>query len=324
MTGSGGFIGSHLVDFLLAKDMDVVGTIKPGQKRRNLQHLLGAGPHPRFTLEELDMTARDQVEAAIERHRPELVFHLAAQSLVKPSWADPAYTLSVNVLGTVYIFETIKALDYPCKVIIAGSSASYGTTYEEERPLKETNPQRPVHPYGVSKMAQEWLAKQYTLNFDIDARVLRLFNQTGPRKVNDACSDFARRVGKIEAGHAPPEIRVGNLETYRDITGIKDTLRAIWAVATRGTPGETYNVCSGQPTKIRDVLEILLGLTSKDIEVYERSSEKMRITDEPIILGDNTKIRTECGYESREALRDVLEDMFEYWVDYYSKKPNPE
>ncbi len=318
VTGAGGFIGSHMVDFLLAKGFDVVATTRPGGRRWNVGHLLNP-PALHFNHAEVDMRVRTAVEHVIETHRPNIIFHFAAQSRVLPSWQDPAYTIDANVLGTVYIFETIKRLKLPCKVIMACSSAAYGTTYENERPLKETNTLRPVHPYGISKMAAEWMAKQYQLNFGIDARVMRFFNQTGPRKIEDACSDFARAVAKIEVGKADPVIRVGNLDTYRDITGIKDTLAATWAVTELGKPGETYNVCSSKPTLIRDVLKKLVSFSHKKIKIAEKSEEKLRITDEPIILGDNTKIHSECGYVPKQALADLFREMFEYWVNFYQK-----
>jgi GDP-4-dehydro-6-deoxy-D-mannose reductase len=318
VTGAGGFIGSHMVDFLLAKGFDVVGTTRPGGRRWNITHLLESAT-PLFTHADVDMRDRVAVENMIDTHRPDIIFHFAAQSRVLPSWEDPAYTINANVLGTVFIFEIIKRLKLPCKVIMACSSAAYGTTYENERPLKETNTLRPVHPYGISKMAAEWMAKQYQFNFGIDARVMRLFNQTGPRKIDDACSDFARAVAKVEVGKADPVIRVGNLDTYRDITGIKDTLAATWAVAERGKPGETYNVCSNQPTLIRDVLKKLVSFSYKKIKIVEKSEEKLRITDEPIILGDNTKIRSECGYKPKQALPDLFREMFDYWVEFYKK-----
>ncbi len=317
VTGAGGFIGSHMVDFLLAKGFRVVATTRPDGRRWNITHLLQSSP-PLFTHADVDMRDRVAVETIIETHRPDIIFHFAAQSRVLPSWQDPAYTIDANVLGTVYIFETIKRLKLPCKVIMACSSAAYGTTFENEHPLKEGNTLRPVHPYGISKMAAEWMAKQYQLNFGIDARVMRLFNQTGPRKIEDACSDFARAVAKVEVGKADPVIRVGNLDTYRDITGIKDTLAATWAVADRGKPGETYNVCSSQPTLIHDVLKTLISFSRKKIKIAEKSEEKLRITDEPIILGDNAKIHAECGYVPKQALPDLFREMFDYWVEFYT------
>ncbi|GAB4316758.1 MAG: GDP-mannose 4,6-dehydratase [Promethearchaeota archaeon] len=316
VTGAGGFIGSHLVDFCLSKGMQVVASLRPQKERRNLRHLLKTPP-PNLEIWEVDIRDRESVEHLVGENEPDLIFHMAAQSLVIPSWEDPAYTMETNVLGTVYLFEAVKRLEKKCTVVVACSSAEYGVSYEHEWPLKESNPLRPVHPYGISKVAQEYLAKQYTTNFGVDTRIIRYFNQTGPRKVNDACSDFARRIGMIEAGVAEPTIRVGNLDTYRDITGIRDTLGATWAVYERGKPGETYNVCSGKPTLIREVLETLLSFSTKQVVVEEKTPEKLRLTDEPVIVGDDTRLRKELGYEHQQPLEEVLRDMFDYWRSEY-------
>ena len=221
------------------------------------------------------------------------------------------------MIGEIYIFETIKRLDLNTKVIIACSSAGYGTQSKEELPLKETNHLRPVHPYGISKVGQELLARQYWINFKIPAVMLRFFNQTGPRKDNDACSEFGRKIAKIERGKKPPQMQTGYLETYRDITGIKDTIQASWLAYEKGKPGEVYNVCSSKATKIRDVLDYLLSLSSKKIQVHENTPKLMRHTDEPIILGDNTKIKKELRFEITQSMNDVLSDIFEYWIEYY-------
>jgi GDP-4-dehydro-6-deoxy-D-mannose reductase len=238
---------------------------------------------------------------------------------VQPSWEDPVNTIITNMVGTINIFEAVKKHHLNTRVLVAASSAAYGTSYEEELPLKETNPIRAVHPYGISKIGTELLARQYYINFGIEAVSVRFFNQTGPRKVNDACSDFALKLGKIEAGKADPVLNVGNLDTARDITGIKDTLQGIWLVYSQGKPGETYNLCSNKPTKIREVLNFLLSLCSKEVEVIEQTPDKLRITDEPIILGDNTKICTELGYEPTQSIEDVLKSMFDDWVAYFQE-----
>lgn len=253
VTGAGGFIGSHVVDMLLAKGWKVVATTKPHQITRNLDHLKN-GQNPNCIIRDLDMRNGIWVEATVKEFSPNAIFHLAAQSLVKPSWEDPEYTISTNMNGTIHLFEAIKKYKLKTKVIIACSSAAYGTSFPEELPLKETNPIRALHPYGISKIGQELLGRQYFINFGIESVMLRLFNQTGPRKVNDACSDFALKIGKIEAGKMTPEMEVGNLDTSRDITGIKDTLQGFWLAYEKGKPGETYNLCSNTPTKIRDVL----------------------------------------------------------------------
>ncbi len=237
VTGAGGFIGSHCVDMLLEKGWIVYGTQRPNQLTRNLDHIKDR-KDPNFILREIDIKDADWVEMLIKKIRPDAIFHFAAQFMVKPSWEDPANTIITNMVGTINIFEAIKKHHLNTRMIVACSSAAYGTSYEEELPLKETNPIRAVHPYGISKIGTELLARQYFINFGIEAVNIRFFNQTGPRKVNDACSDFALKLGKIEAGKADSVINVGNLDTERDITGIKDTLQGIWLAYSNGKPGK--------------------------------------------------------------------------------------
>lgn len=316
VTGAGGFIGSHIVDMLLTKGWRVIATDKPNKLSRNLDHLKG-GPNPNFIYRELDLRQANWVEAIVKEFQPDALFHLGAQSLVNPSWDDPVYTIETNMIGTINLFEAIKKHNLKTRVVIACSSAAYGTSLPEELPLKEKNPIRALHPYGISKFGQELLGRQYFINFGIESVMLRLFNQTGPRKINDACSDFAFKLAKIEAGRADPVIEVGNLDTARDITGIKDTLQGFWLAFEKGRPGETYNLCSGKPTKVRDVLNYLLKLCTKKVKVIENTPNKLRISDEPIILGDNNKIRTELGYNPSQQINDVLQDMFKDWVKYF-------
>src|SRR6056297_13280 len=236
VTGAGGFIGSHCVDMLLEKGWNVWGTVKPNKKTRNLNHLENVD---NFHFIELDVRRPQWVEAQVKKVKPDVLFHFAAQSLVRPSWEDPTYTIETNMVGTINFFEAIKKYNLKTRVVIACSSAAYGASYPDELPLKETNPIRALHPYGISKIGQELLGRQYYINFDIETVCLRLFNQTGPRKVHDASSDFALKLAKIEAGRSEPVIEVGNLDTSRDITGIEDTLQGIWLAYTKGKPGET-------------------------------------------------------------------------------------
>jgi GDP-4-dehydro-6-deoxy-D-mannose reductase len=316
VTGSEGFIGSHMVDFLIQKDWVVIASVMPKKPLNNLEHLMKS-KNPKFILKEIDMKDQPAIEKLVVEHKPSAIFHFAAQSTVKPSWEDPKNTIEVNVIGAIYIFEAVKKHKINTKIILACSSAAYGNQSKEEYPLKETNHLRPVHPYGVSKAAQEMMGIQYWINFKIPCVMLRFFNQTGPRKDNDACSEFGRKVAKIASGKAPITIEVGNLETFRDITGIKDTLQAIWLAYTKGEPGEVYNVCSGKPTKIRDVLEYFIKLSGKQIIIKENTDTLLRITDEPIILGDNSKICIKLGYKSKQDLHNLLDDIYSYWMEYY-------
>ena len=257
------------------------------------------------------------MERIIHELEPKFIFHLGAQPNIIPSWENPTDTIETNVIGTLNVFEPIKKGKLKTRVILACTSAEFGTTTELGRPLKETDPLLAIHPYGISKVAAELLSRQYFLNFEIESINLRFFNITGPRKVNDAASDFVQRVAQIDLGIVEPVIEVGNLRPYRDILDVQDAISAIWLAATKGTPGEVYHVCSGEKIQIRELLDIALSFSSKKIEVVENVKTKLRKTDEDIIIGDNSKFKTELHWEKKIPIQDTLKKMYEYWTNYY-------
>ncbi|MFX1388600.1 MAG: GDP-mannose 4,6-dehydratase [Promethearchaeota archaeon] len=339
ITGANGFLGSHLIDFCLEKGYLVYGIDLPNQKLLNLSQYLDdksqflpneklkmfdlnikiPSSNDHLVLLECDLTDASLLEKIILYLKPKLIFHFGAQPSVIPSWEDPRTTIETNVIGTINVFEPIKKHNLKTRVIVACTSAEYGTTTSINRPLKETDPLLPIHPYGISKVATELLSRQYFLNFGIESINLRFFNQTGPRKIGDACADFISKIAKIELELSEPLIEVGNLSPFRDFTGVKDSIIAIWLAATRGTPGETYNVCSSRKIQIRKILELALNFSSKKITVKENVSNKLRATDEDIILGDNSKIREELGWKISHPIEETLEDMYNYWMDYYKR-----
>ena len=340
VTGANGFLGSNLIDFCIQKDNEIYALDKPDQTYRNLAHYTNGkiffsrkeklkifGEYiqiptntEKLKIVECDVKNVILLEKIIKNVKPKYIFHFAAQPLVIPSWENPVNTIEINVIGTLNIFEPIKKFKIKTRIIVACTSAEYGTTTKLNRPLKETDPLLAIHPYGISKIATELLARQYYLNFGIEIINLRFFNQTGPRKVGDACADFVSKVAKIELGLIEPIIEVGNLSSYRDFTDIKDSIKAIWLAATKGKPGETYNVCSNRRTQIREILDKVLSLSSKKIEVVENVPDKLRKIDEDVILGDNLKIKEELGWEITISLEKTLEDMFNYWLEYYKKE----
>ncbi|MEX2680062.1 MAG: GDP-mannose 4,6-dehydratase [Candidatus Sigynarchaeota archaeon] len=324
ITGACGFIGSHLVDFCLSKGHRVLATVKPGMDPVNLRHVNCKGKKPPSGLEIVEMDVRDamSVHSIIERFKPDAIFHMAAQSLVQPSWEDPVETIDTNVNGTVNVFEAVKRSGLKTRIVVACSSAEYGVISKDDVPIKETLPLQPLHPYGISKVGQDLMARQYFANFGIDTVRLRYFNQTGIRKVRDACADFAMKIAEIDAGKAEPVMHVGNLETQRDIQDIRDTIAATWLAFEKGEKGEVYNICTGVPTRIRDALEVLLSFSSKRITIIEGTPEKMRIQDEPVIVGDNSRFIKATGFRPVYTIRDTLRSMFDYWKGYYSSN-NP-
>ena len=339
ISGANGFLGSHLTDYCIKQGKKVYGIDLPDRPLKNLSHytqgkLLFSSDEKikmfdksiqiptsseDFIFIECDLNNAELLEKIIKKTNPKYIFHFGAQPLVIPSWEDPVTTIKTNVIGTINIFEAIKKHKIKTRVIVACTSAEYGTTTSINRPLKETDPLLAIHPYGISKIATELLARQYYINFGIEAINIRFFNQTGPRKIGDACADFISKIAKIELELTEPIIEVGNLNPYRDFTGIRDSLNAIWLAATKGKPGETYNVCSGKKIQIRQILNMALSFSSKKIEVRENTPKKLRKTDEDIILGDNSKIKKELGWEVSTPFEETLKDMYEYWLDLYKK-----
>lgn len=336
ITGVNGFIGSHLVDFIIDKDVEIYGIERPSQIYRNLSYYLKnklsfekddkrdffgepikiPTDYDKFILLECDIKNASLLDKIITKVTPDIIFHFAAQPNIIPSWEDPVDTIETNVIGTLNIFEPIKKNRLNSRVVSACTSAEYGTTVQLNRPLKESDPLLAVHPYGISKIATELLARQYFLNFNIEIINLRLFNQTGIRKINDAPSDFVRKIVDIELKHSEPVIQVGNLDSYRDFTDIKDSIKAIWLTALKGKPGETYNICSNTKVQIRTLLEIILQFSKKKINVIEKSTQKLRKTDEDVIIGDNSKIYNELGWKPIIPLETTLKAMYNYWMDY--------
>ena len=340
ITGANGFIGSHLIDFCILKNYKIYAIERPNQTYRNLSHytkgklnfsqiekleFLGEAIRiptdtKKLTILECDVQNSVLLEKIINEINPDYIFHFAAQPYIVPSWEDPIGTIKTNVIGTLNIFESIKKHNLSIKVILACTSAEYGTTVELNRPLKEDDPLLAIHPYGISKIAAELLARQYFINFGIEIVNIRFFNQTGIRRVNDAPSDFIRRAAQIELGLVEPVINVGNLNPFRDFTDIKDSVPAIWLAATEGTPGETYNICSNKKVQIRELLNIVLSLSKEKIEVVENNPQKLRKADEDIIVGDNSKIKTQLGWYPEIPIEITLRNMFNYWLDYYKKQ----
>jgi GDP-4-dehydro-6-deoxy-D-mannose reductase len=309
ITGFTGFVGSHLADYLVARgDVEVFGVHRWRSRLENVEHL---GDQVRRV--ECDMHDAGTVRHVLRDVRPDRIFHLAAQSYVPTSWLTPAETLSVNVLGQVNLFEAIRDLDLPARVHIAGSSEEYGLVLPHEVPIREESPLRPLSPYAVSKVAQDMLAYQYWKSYGLHVVRTRGFNHTGPRRGEVfVTSNFARQVAEIEKGLREPVVWVGNLDSVRDFTDVRDMVRAYWLALERGEPGEVYNICSGRGYSVHQVLEILLALAHVKVEVREDPA-RMRPSDVTLLLGDCSKFRGATGWEPTIPFEVTLKDLLEYW-----------
>jgi GDP-4-dehydro-6-deoxy-D-mannose reductase len=242
-----------------------------------------------------------------------VIFHLAGQSNVARSFADPAGTMSANLSAQIYLTQAIIKLRLSPLLLIAGSNEIYGAVQPDNLPLDEDAPLRPVNPYAVSKAAQDLLAFQYSVSHRLRIIRLRPFNHIGPRQ-SDAfvASAFAAQVAQIEAGRQPPLMRVGNLSAERDFTDVRDMVRAYELAAVHGEPGEAYNIGSGRPVRIQRLLDTLMALSSRDIAV-EADPARMRPSDVPTVICDSRRFRERTGWEAQIPLEQTLYDTLEYW-----------
>jgi GDP-4-dehydro-6-deoxy-D-mannose reductase len=306
VTGAGGFMGVHLVEMMLNQGHEVLASYSsPTTPIKDL--------NSKARIEECDIRDKEKVFRLMEEFMPDKIFHLAAQSYPSVSWDKPNFTIEVNIIGSINIFEAVKKFKPDCKILSACSSAEYGLVTQEEVPVKESHELKPLHPYGVSKAAQEMLGYQYFKNFNLKPVSIRIFNTTGPRKVNDVCADFTKRLIEIEKGINPEKkLRVGNLETRRAITDVRDVLRAFDLILDLGDSGEAYNLSGDRVYSIREIVEILKNLVDFDFEIWQ-DPELMRPSDEPIIYGDSSKLKLKTGWVQEVALEKTLKDMLDYW-----------
>lgn len=311
ITGITGFVGSHLADYILKEfpEVEVFGIERWRSRQENIIHL-----KDKVKLIECDLKDASSVKKTLKEVMPEKIFHLAAQSFVPTSWRAPSETLETNIIGQVNIFEAMRELKlFNTPIQIACSSEEYGLVLEDEVPITEKNPLRPLSPYAVSKIAQDFLAYQYYKSYGIKAMRTRTFNHTGPRRGDVfVVSTFAKQIAMIEKGKQEPKIYVGNLEAKRDFTDVRDVVRAYWLSLDHCEPGVVYNIASGVTHPIQEVLDTLLSLSDADIKV-EQDAARMRPSDVMILWGDSTKFRNATGWKPEVPFEKTLKDTLDYW-----------
>lgn len=308
VTGITGFAGSHLAELLLNKNVEVIGTLRQRSRMDHIKHLI-----PYLDLAECELRDPFSVRSLIEVEKPDLIFHLAAQSYVPTSWNSPNDTLQNNADGQLNILEAVRRSDVACKILIACSSEEYGQVKAHEVPIKETNFLRPLSPYAVSKVTQDYLGYQYHQSYGLHIVRTRAFNHTGPRRgENFVTSNFAKQIAQIEKGLQPPTVYVGNLQAKRDFTDVRDVVRAYWLALEKGDPGECYNISSGVAWTIEQVLDKLLSLSHETIHV-QIDPARFRPSDVEILLGDYSKFHAKTGWVPKIPFEQTLQDLLQYW-----------
>jgi GDP-4-dehydro-6-deoxy-D-mannose reductase len=309
ITGAAGFAGSHLVDLLTDSradsGSDIVGWYRPAGSTP----AGGGPPDSAATWEAVDLLDRSAVIDAIARLRPATVYHCAGAAHVGDAWDRTEATFAINVRGTHHLVDGLSRAGVAARVLVPSSALVYRPAGEA---LTEDHPLAPTSPYGVSKLAQELLGS-HIASSGVQIMIARAFNHFGPRQDPAfSTSGFARQIAAIEAGLQPPEIVVGNLDARRDLTDVRDTVRAYRAIAEHGRPGRPYNVCSGHAVAIRDVLEMFVARARVSIRVRVDPA-RFRPNDVPMLLGDPSRVRQELGWTPQIPLEQTMDDVVGYW-----------
>jgi GDP-4-dehydro-6-deoxy-D-mannose reductase len=303
ITGAEGFIGGFLAKHAADAGCEVLGfgIAEPGPE------------WPQVSYERCDVRDDSRLTKLLSAFQPDRIFHMAAQSFPTVSLRQPRETMDTNAGGTITLFECLRALQMKPMVVVACSSAEYGLVDARDIPVREDHALRPLHPYGVSKVAQDLLAAQYHANYGMPTVRIRIFNTTGPGKVGDVCSDFARRAIEIEMGlqkHA--SLIVGNLTTRRAIIDVRDLVRGLWLSAERCEVADVYNLGATRTYLVQDLLDAIRSRVRVPFTV-EQDPALMRACDEPVIFGDVSKFQARTGWEPAIDLSRTLDDMLDWW-----------
>jgi GDP-4-dehydro-6-deoxy-D-mannose reductase len=304
VTGAAGFAGSHLLDQLERTPAEVIAWRRPadplpaGRTGHEIPWML------------LDLLDRVAVRAAIADVRPSVIYHCAGAAHVGASWARSRETLAVNALCTHHLIDAVRRSRLSPRILVPGSAMIYR---ELDRAIREDDPFGPQSPYGISKLAQEMIGARAVTDDGIEVLLTRSFNHLGPRQDPAFfAAGVARQIATIEAGLAEPVIAVGNLSTRRDLTDVRDTVRAYRLLIERGRPGVFYNVCSGEARAMSDVLAMMLSVSRVPIEVRVDPS-RYRPHDAPLVLGDPTRIRAETGWAPEIPFERSIADLLDFW-----------
>src|SRR2546428_5436703 len=305
ITGAEGFIGFHMIRFLQAKGWSVIGGYL-------LHGPAFSARSPKVCFAQCDLRNGQRVRQLLAKYQPTHIFHFGAQSLPTVSWTDPVGTFESNVMGSLHLFQAARYMKRPPVIVSACSSAEYGHVPASAVPVTEEQPLQPLHPYGISKVCLDLLAREYFLDYKIPAVNARLFNTTGPGKTKDAPSDFVRQLIRIKKGVQPPVIEVGNLKPRRAFLDVSDTVRGFYLAAIKGRRGEAYNLCAARTYPVHEILRTAIRLCGVKAEVRP-VSRLMRPSDEKIIFGSTAKIRRDTGWKPVNSIEQTLKSMLEYW-----------
>jgi GDP-mannose 4,6-dehydratase len=310
ITGITGMVGSHLADFLLTKRDEIYGTCRWRSPRDNIEHI-----KDKITLINCELLDSHSVMNCIDKVKPDVIYHLAAQSYVLDSFDEPVVTLQTNIIGTTNILEAVRRLKLNPIIHICSSSEVYGQVKEDEVPIKETNTLRPASPYAVSKVGEDMIALQYYLSYGLKIIRTRMFTHTGPRRGDVfAESSFAKQIALIEKGKQEPILRVGNLDSVRTFSDVRDAVKAYWLLTKHCKPGEVYNIGGNRTMKVGDMLNYLISLSPMKNKIKIVVDRKLlRPSDVTLQIPSIDKFVKETGWKPEIPFEKTMKDLLDYW-----------
>jgi len=308
ITGISGFAGSHLAELLIEKGYKVFGTFFDKSTFSNLNGFVN-----KIKVYRCDIRDYDALKNVIGDVQPDEIYHLAAISFIPTSLKDPKLTFDTNLYGTLNLYQAVIDLKMNPIILFIGSADEYGLVKEKDMPIGESHLLLPVNPYSISKASADFLSFFYFKNYSLNIFRVRPFNHIGPRQAPEfVCSSFAKQIAEIEKGLREPIIKVGNLEAKKDFTDVRDMVRGYWLALDKGEPGKVYNICSERAIHIKGLLNHLLELSSRKVEIM-KDPNRMRPTGNPILQGDSSKFRKRSGWKPEIPLDKTLKDILEYW-----------
>ena len=319
ITGITGFVGSHMADLLLEKkNYEIYGLKRWNLSRlRNVRHIID-----KINFYDCDVTDPIAVRTVLREIKPDKIFHFAAESFVQESWKHPSHYMDVNYKGTINFLDAIRELKINPRFFIPGSGEEYGEIKEEELPINENTILRPMNPYSVTKIAQDYIGYVYYRSYSLNVIRTRAFNHEGPRRdYVFGLGSYAHQIARIEQGKQDPVIKVGHLDDKRNFTHIRDLVEAYYLAMEKCIPGEMYIIGSEDPKHVhtyREVLNMLIEMSeidSKKVKI-ETEAKFVRPTNVPRLIGDISKFKELTGWEPKIGFKKILEDVLEYWRDF--------
>ncbi len=324
ITGFTGMVGSHLADYLINNtDWNIVGLARWNENYENVEHLFDSiNKKNRIKLVYGDINDFSSIYQIVQNEKPDYVFHLAAQSYPLTSFTSPLDTLQTNIIGTAILLEAIKKCNINPVIHVCASSEVFGRVGAEHLPIKETAPFHPASPYAISKVGTDLIGRYYGEAYGMKIMTTRMFTHTGPRRGDVfAESSFAKQIALIENGLKEPVIKVGNLDSMRTWSDVRDAVRAYYMLVTiNPTSGEFYNIGGTYSCTVREMLNYLLSIsTVKEIRI-EIDPERLRPIDADLQIPDTSKFTSHTSWKPEITFEQTMNDLLNYWRDKVNKR----